>query len=135
MSPELSRDGSSIVFVRHAAEGGTRLMIVKANGSGLIDVTPTKFEVGNIAEPSWSPDGTQIVFASNADGNYELFTLDLRTLSTARLTRTLAPVQNLDPAWSPTGKAIAFSRNGLASTSGAASLYQLRLGAALLRLD
>jgi TolB protein len=38
-------------------------------------------------------------------------------------------VQNLDPAWSPTGKAIVFSRSGLASTSGAASLYQLRLGA------
>ena len=128
VSPELSRDGSSIVFVRHAAQGGTRLMIVKANGSGLIDVTPTKFEVGTIAEPSWSPDGNQIVFASNADGNYELFTLDLRTLSSARLTRTTAPVQNLDPAWSPTGKAIAFSRNGLASTSGAASLYQLRPG-------
>jgi Tol biopolymer transport system component len=129
VSPELSRDGSSIVFVRQAAQGGTRLMVVKANGSGLMDVTPTKAEVGTIAEPSWSPDGTQIVFASNADGNYELFTLDLRTSATSQLTRTLAPVQNLDPAWSPTGKAIVFSRNGLASTSGAASLYQLRLGA------
>ncbi len=128
VSPELSRDGSSIVFVRHAAQGGTRLMVVKANGSGLMDVTPTKTEIGNIAEPSWSPDGNQIVFASNADGNYELFVLDLRTGSTARLTQTLYPVQNLDPAWSPTGTAIAFSRSGLSATSGAASLYQLRLG-------
>ena len=128
VSPELSRDGSSIVFVRHIAQGGTRLMVVKANGGGLMDVTPTKFEVGTITEPSWSPNGTQIVFASNADGNYELFTLDLRSSTTSRLTRTLAPVQNLDPAWSPTGKAIVFSRSGLASTSGAASLYQLQVG-------
>jgi Tol biopolymer transport system component len=127
VSPELSRDGSSIVFVRHYAKGGTRLMVVKANGSGLMDVTPTKTEIGNIAEPSWSPDGTQIVFSGNADGNYELYTLDLRSGTTTRLTRTLPPTQNLDPAWSPTGKAIVFSRSGLASTSGAASLYQLRI--------
>ena len=129
VSPELSRDGSSIVFVRHEAKGGTRLMVIKANGSGLIDVTPTKTEIGNIAEPSWSPDGSQIVFAASADGNYDLFVLDLRTGTTTRLTRTQAPVQNLDPAWSPTEKAIVFSRSGLASTSGTASLYQLRLGA------
>jgi len=128
VSPELSRDGSMIVFVRHGAQGGTRLMVVKANGAGLMDVTPAKTGIGNIADPSWSPDGNQIVFASNADGNYELFVLDLRTGTTSGLTRTLAPVQNLDPAWSPTGKAIVFSRSGLSATSGAASLYQLRLG-------
>jgi Tol biopolymer transport system component len=127
LSPELSRDGSKIVFIRNDVEKGTRLMVVKANGTALMDVTPTKFEIGDISEPSWSPDGSQIVFAGSADGNYELFVLDLRTGSTTRLTRTLYPVQNLDPAWSPTGKAIAFSRSGLSATSAAASLYQLRL--------
>ena len=127
-SPELSRDGSRIVFVRNDVRIGTRLMVVNANGSGLVDVTPTKFEAGGIAEPSWSPDGSQIVFSSNADGNFELYTLDLRTGLTTRLTQTLHPVQNLDPAWSPTGSAIAFSRNGLSATSRAASLYELKLG-------
>jgi Tol biopolymer transport system component len=59
VSPELSRDGSSIVFVRHAAQGGTRLLVVKANGSGLMDVTPTKAEVGTIAEPAGRPTATR----------------------------------------------------------------------------
>lgn len=127
VSPEFSRDGSQIVFVRHAAKGGTRLMVVKANGTGLIDVTPNNVETGNIAEPSWSPDGTQIVFSANADGNYELFVLDLSNGTTSRLTRTSTPVQNRDPAWSPTGKAIAFSRTGLASLTASASIWQLRL--------
>jgi TolB protein len=129
LSPELSRDGSKIVFVRDHIEKGTQLMVVRANGTALTDVTPAKFEIGDISEPSWSPDGNQIVFASNADGNFELYTLDLRTGTTSRLTRTLYPVQNLDPAWSPTGTAIAFSRNGLSATSRAASLYQLKVGA------
>jgi Tol biopolymer transport system component len=129
LSPELSRDGSKIVFVRNHVEKGTQLMVVRANGTALTDVTPAKFEIGDIAEPSWSPDGNQIVFSSNADGNFELYTLDLRTGTTSRLTRTLSPVQNLDPAWSPTGEAIAFSRNGLSATSRAASLYQLKVGA------
>jgi Tol biopolymer transport system component len=129
-SPELSRDGSKIVFVRKDVEKGTRLMVVKANGTALMDVTPTKFETGDVAEPSWSPDGSQIVFSANADGNFELFTLDFRSGATTRLTRTLYPVQNLDPAWSPTGEAIAFSRSGGSSvTRGAAALYQLKLGA------
>jgi Tol biopolymer transport system component len=127
VSPEFSRDGAQIVFVRHAAKGGTQLMVVKANGTGLIDVTPNNVETGNIAQPSWSPDGTQIVFSANADGNYELYVLDLRNGTTNRLTSTSAPVQNLDPAWSPTGKAIAFSRIGLASLSASASIWQLRL--------
>ena len=127
VSPELSRDGSQIVFVRHYSKGATRLMVVKTNGSGLMDVTPTSIETGNIAEPSWSPDGRQIVFSANGDGNYELFVLDLTSGTTNRLTSTSAPVQNVDPAWSPTGKAIAFSRSGLASTSASASIWQLRL--------
>ena len=129
LSPELSRDGSKIVFIRNDVEKGTRLIVARADGTALTDVTPTKFRIGDISEPSWSPDGNQIVFSANADGNFELFTLDLRNGATARLTRTLYPVQNLDPAWSPTGQAIAFSRSGGSSTTGGASLYQLKLGA------
>jgi TolB protein len=132
VSPELSRDGSTIVFVRHEAKGGTRLMVVKANGSGLMDVTPTSLELGNIAEPSWSPDGNQIVFSANADGNYDLFVLNLVNGNTNRLTRTSAPVQSVEPAWSPTGKAIAFSRSGLSATTSAAAIYQLKLGSTTL---
>jgi TolB protein len=135
LSPELSRDGSKIVFTRQLTSGGTHLMVVNADGSGLTDVTPTKFENHDIVDPSWSPDGNQIVYSSNADGNYELFTLKVGNESATRLTRTSWPVQNVDPAWSPSGKAIAFSRSGLSLTSAAAGLFQIRLdGTAASRL-
>jgi hypothetical protein len=59
LSPELSRDGSKIVFSRQLATGGSQLMVVDADGGGLTDVTPTKFENQSIAEPSWSPTATR----------------------------------------------------------------------------
>jgi Tol biopolymer transport system component len=121
LSPELSRDGSKIVFTRQLVSGGSRLMVVNADGSGLTDVTPTKFENHSIVEPSWSPDGNQIVYSSNADGNYDLFTVKVGNETVSRLTNTRWPVQNLDPVWSPSGKAIAFSRSGLSPTSAAAA--------------
>lgn len=135
LSPELSRDGSKIVFTRQFVSGGKHLMVVNADGSGLTDVTPTNVDRQDIVDPSWSPDGNQVVYSSNADGNYELYTLKVGNESATRLTSTKWPVQNLDPVWSPSGKAIAFSRTGLSLTSAAASLFQIKLdGTAASRL-
>ena len=110
-------------------------MVANADGSGLTDVTPTNVEKQSIVEPSWSPDGNQVVYSSNADGNYDLYTLKVGNESATRLTSTKWPIQNLDPVWSPSGKAIAFSRSGLSLTSAAAGLFQIRLdGTAASRL-
>ena len=134
LSPELSRDGSKIVFTRQFTTGGSQLMVANADGSGLTDVTPTNVEKQSIVEPSWSPDGNQVVYSSNADGNYELYTLKVGNESATRLTSTKWPIQNLDPVWSPSGKAIAFSRSGLSLTSAAAGLFQIRLDGNASRL-
>jgi Tol biopolymer transport system component len=135
LTPELSSDGSRIVFTRLFATGGKRLMLVNADGTGLSDVTPGNSARQDILEPSWSPDGSQIVYSSNLDGNYELYTLHVDSKSVTRLTRTSRPVRNLDPVWSPSGKAIAFSRSGLSATSASASLFQIRIdGTAASRL-
>ena len=34
-------------------------------------------EEGNAVQPAWSPDGTKIAFASDRDGDYEIYVLDL----------------------------------------------------------
>jgi dipeptidyl aminopeptidase/acylaminoacyl peptidase len=60
----------------------------------------------------WSPDGKQIVFASNHETNqdeffnYDLFTLQLADNSIHRLTAT--EYCEYDPLWSPDGKAIVY---------------------------
>ena len=76
---------------------------------------------GNYDEHSidWSPDGKQLVFASNRElnqdefFNYDLFTLQLADNSIHRLTAT--EYCEYDPLWSPDGKMIVYrgTRRGL----------------------
>jgi Tol biopolymer transport system component len=56
--------------------------------------------------PSWSPDGSRIVFATNRDGNYEIYVMNADGTQPLRLTVTSASENS--PAWSPDGSLIAF---------------------------
>jgi Tol biopolymer transport system component len=77
--------------------------------------------VGEIYNPSWSPDGTRIVFSALKDGFSDLF---IFTLSTKTLTQVTADAYaDLHPAWSPDGHTIAF-----ASDRFTTSLDGLRFG-------
>ena len=129
-SPSFSPNGSKVAFVR-GSRAGAEIMVVNPDGSGLMDVTPTQFRGASNLDPRWSGDGTRIVFASNVDGNYDLYWIDAVPTSARsaahRLTKTAAPVRNLDPAWTRSGKYVVFSRSGhRPSLSGAAAeLFQL----------
>ena len=64
--------------------------------------------------PSWSPDGSKILFDADYDddGFYEIYTMNLDGTEITRLTFNAANDQFAD--WSPDGSQIAFSsdRNG-----------------------
>ncbi|HKP16927.1 MAG TPA: hypothetical protein VJT84_00520 [Gaiellaceae bacterium] len=61
-------------------------------------------------EPAWSPDGTQIAFASQRDGTTHIFSMLADGKSARRLTNTNQDDDH--PTWSPDGKWIAFAREG-----------------------
>jgi len=58
-------------------------------------------------EPTWSPDGTKIAFASSRDVGLHIYAMNADGNSQTRLTNSTR--NDSDPAWSPDGTKIAFA--------------------------
>jgi Tol biopolymer transport system component len=85
------------------------IKVVNADGSRQRTVTMGP----NDQNPSWSPDGRQLVFQSDRSGtgDWDIYLVRWDGLGLTRLTS--GPDIDQDPAWSPDGTKIAFVRNGL----------------------
>ena len=107
--PAWSPDGQMIAFVGLGLTAGLGepIYVVKADGSGLRNLTPKP--VGAYAAPAWSPDGRKIAFVSDRDGNSEVYVMNANGRGQRNLTRN--PAYDADPAWSPDGRKIAFVSN------------------------
>lgn len=68
--------------------------------------------------PSWSPDGAKIAFASDRDGNFEIYIMNIDGLEQTRLTNTSE--QEISPVWSPDGNRIVYT-----STCGESAKFQV----------
>src|SRR5262249_28418166 len=60
--------------------------------------------------PAWTPDGKQVVFASDRGGRTNLWLTDVRGGKPRQLTDS--PATDTAPCWSPDGKKIVFARDG-----------------------
>jgi Tol biopolymer transport system component/imidazolonepropionase-like amidohydrolase len=86
--------------------GGTfHIWTMKPDGSQMKQLT---FGHGDDREPSFSPDGSMIAFASDRafKGSYDIWTVEVR--SGVLKQRTMAEADEYEPAWSPDGREIAF---------------------------
>jgi len=108
-NPEISPDGSQVVYVRRGMNIMTdrregKLWIINSNGTGHEKLTPNDVNESN---PSWSPDGTRIAYVSSSDEGAEIFVYWIKTGHLAKLTQLNRSPRGL--VWSPDGKQIAFS--------------------------
>jgi len=117
MYPSISPDGARIAYTRAHCTGPmyfakpwgpyNRIKIVQADGSGAHEITSTSTFHDNY--PSWSPDGTRIVFESDRDGANEIYSMNADGTGITRLTNNA--VSDGYPSWSPDGLKITFTRN------------------------
>src|SRR5207247_6136841 len=104
--------------------GRPALRLVKGDNGDLIK--EIKFpSLGEIFNPTWSPDGKQIAFSAQVGGVTDLFTYELESGQLRRLTDD--PYADLEPAWSPDGSVIAFVTDRFSTSLDALSYgdYQL----------
>jgi Tol biopolymer transport system component len=102
--PALSPDGKSVVFDRaKTARGDSDLWIVASDGRGLRDLTPGP---SDDTSPSWSPDGTKVIFASGRSGAYDIFVM--KANGTGMLQLSDRGRGDAEPVFSRDGKRVAF---------------------------
>jgi Tol biopolymer transport system component len=84
------------------------LWVMHADGTGVTALTiNTGTENIDDRSPTWAPDGSKLAFASNRDGNYEIYVIDADGTGAVRLTND--PAADIEPAWSPDGTQLAFT--------------------------
>ena len=98
--PEISADGETITFMRgNPNTNQNQIWVMERSGDN----------PGNVPQalgwdPTWSPDGKQILFASDRDGGVQLFTVSLKGSAIKRVTNLPAIRGRSD--WSPDGQFI-----------------------------
>jgi Tol biopolymer transport system component len=101
--PRISPDSSRIAFATNR-DGNSEIYVMNADGSSQSRLTNNP---GEDNRPSWSPDGSRIVFerVSSVGGRYVFHLLIMNSDGTGE--RIIA-TDGTNPVWSPDGRRIAF---------------------------
>src|SRR5215216_5466209 len=104
--PSYSPDMSEIAYTTPLGTGDRGIFTVDADGA----TPPTKvFDAPGKYDsaPNWSPDGRQIAFESDQNGDMEIYAMDADGTDVRQITDNA--VHDEGPAWSPDGERMVFT--------------------------
>ena len=118
MSPTWSPDGGRLAYV--SFEGRNSAIYVQTVASGQRERVSGR--AGINGAPAWSPDGTRLALTlSQADGNLDVFVLDLATRALLRITDD--PAIDTEPCFSADAQSLYFTSD----LSGRPQIYRIPL--------
>lgn len=113
----------AMATVRH----GKPVLAVLQMPAGTILMERAFAELDQIYSPTWSPDGTRVVFSALRGGSTDLYEFDVERRRLRRL--TYDAYADLEPAWSPDGRTIAFVTDRFTSSLTTLTFGDFRLAA------
>ncbi len=99
--------GKDLIAASLSFEGDQGIYLLTRTGKLRKRLTGKWSKWGIDVSPSFSPDGTKMVFVSKRSGSPQLYIQDLNTRRIRRL--TYEGTYNTSPSWSPAGDKIAYS--------------------------
>lgn len=103
-----------LIAFASARDGELEIFVMKADGSDVRQITDN--EVSDHS-PSWSPDGSRIVFVRQRGRNTDLWIVAVAHRMERRLTNS-GQIFEYEPEWSPDGTLIAFAETDFLGDGG-----------------
>lgn len=102
--PQVLAVRGSLAFVARE-RGQDDIWVASVDGGRPIRVTSS---AADDRDPAWSPDGTQIAYASRRDGNWDLYVMNVADPAAEPFRLTFGLEFQAAPVWSPDGLFIAY---------------------------
>lgn len=102
-----SQSTRKIAFTYGNGSAANHIAVINDDGTGFAELTSGNRDT----DPSWSPDGSQIVFSGDRLGSNNIIRMNADGTGQIPLTTSVAPVINGEPVWSPDATKIAFTSN------------------------
>jgi len=111
-NPVWSPDGYSLAFDSDR-DGDSEIWMITNVQSVVTGAAPQFFQLTDNnwedSHPTWSPDGSRIIFQSSRRGNWDLFEMGIDETVPILIVDT--PADEIEPSWSPDRKRVLFSTN------------------------